>query len=346
MYKAALIRGDGIGPEISEAAVRVIEASGARVSWEEVLIGQQARAELGAELPWDSLEKIRRLNVALKAPLIAERQSGGVRVEGNGSVRWHPSINNGLRRELGSYANLRPIQGWAGVSGPYQNLNIVIVRELTEDLYIGIERKLDDDTAEAIKRVTRKGSRRVAEFACEYAVRAGRRKVTAVHKANVLHLTDGLFLETVRGLASDYPDLVIDDQMVDAACYHLIKNPEKFDVLVLPNQYGDILSDVLAGLVGSLGLAPGANIGPEVVFFEAAHGAALDIAGQGIANPIGMILSGALLLDHLGETEAADRMRRGVASVLLRQSDLTPDLGGRASTSELMRSICRAMEDE
>lgn len=346
MHKAALIRGDGIGPEISEATVRVIEASGVRVSWEEVAIGQRARAELGVELPWESLEKIRRLKVALKAPLIAERQSGGVRVEGNGSVRQHPSINNGLRRELDSFANLRPIRGWAGVSGPYQNLDVVIVRELTEDLYIGLERKLDDDTAEAIKRITRSGSRRVAEFACDYARRFGRRKVTAAHKANVLHLTDGLFLETVRALADEYPDLVIDDQMVDAACYHLIKNPEKFDVLVLPNQYGDILSDVLAGLVGSLGLAPGANIGPEVAFFEAAHGAAPDIAGQGIANPIGLILSGAMLLDHVGETEAAERVRRGVASVLSRQSSLTPDLGGAASTAELTRSICLAMENE
>jgi isocitrate dehydrogenase (NAD+) len=345
MHKAALIRGDGIGPEISEATLRVIEASGARVSWEEVVIGQQARARLGAELPWESLEKIRRLKVALKAPLIAERQSGGISVEGNGEVRQHPSINNGLRRELGSYANLRPIQGWAGVSGPYQNLNVVIVRELTEDLYIGLERKVDDDTAEAIKRITRKGSRRVAEFACEYARRTGRRKVTAVHKANVLHLTDGLFLETVRALAYEYPDLVIDDLMVDAACYHLIKNPEKFDVLVLPNQYGDILSDVLAGLVGSLGLAPGANIGPEVAFFEAAHGAAPDIAGQGVANPIGLILSGTMLLDHVGETDAAERVRRGVASTLSRQSSLTPDLGGVGSTAELTHSICRAIEE-
>jgi isocitrate dehydrogenase (NAD+) len=256
MHKAAIICGDGIGPEISEATVRVIEASGARVSWEEVAVGQRARVELGAELPWDSLEKIRRLKVALKAPLIAERQSGGVRVEGGGGVRRYPSINNGLRRELGSYANLRPIRGWAGVSGPYQKLDVVIVRELTEDLYIGLERKIDDDTAEAIKRITREGSRRVAAYACEYARRAGRRKVTAVHKANVLHLTDGLFLETVRATAAEYPDLEVDDQMVDAACYHLIKHPEKFDVLVLPNQYGDILSDVLAGLVGSLGLAP------------------------------------------------------------------------------------------
>jgi isocitrate dehydrogenase (NAD+) len=346
MHKAAIICGDGIGPEISEATVRVIEASGARVSWEEVAVGQRARVELGAELPWDSLEKIRRLKVALKAPLIAERQSGGVRVEGGGGVRRYPSINNGLRRELGSYANLRPIRGWAGVSGPYQKLDVVIVRELTEDLYIGLERKIDDDTAEAIKRITREGSRRVAAFACEYARRAGRRKVTAVHKANVLHLTDGLFLETVRATAAEYPDLEVDDQMVDAACYHLIKHPEKFDVLVLPNQYGDILSDVLAGLVGSLGLAPGANIGPEVAFFEAAHGAAPDIAGRGVANPIGLILSGALLLDHVGEGEAAERVRRGVASVLSRQSSLTPDLGGSSSTAELTQGICRAMEDE
>ncbi len=344
MHKAALIRGDGIGPEICDAALQVVEASGVRVNWEEVLIGERARRELGAELPWESLEKIRRIGVALKAPLSAERCSGGVRVETDGEVRHYPSVNNGLRRELGAFANLRPMRGWPGVSGPYQNLDLVIVREVTEDLYLGLERRVDDDSAEAIKKISGSASRRVTRFACYYALRNGRKKITAVHKANVLHLTDGLFLESARSVVSDFPSLTFDDLMVDAACYHLIKHPEMFDLMVLPNQYGDILSDLVAGLVGSLGLAPGANIGQQTAFFEAAHGAAPDIAGQGLANPIGLILSGALMLDHLNETEAAERIRKGVAAVLSDRRYLTPDLGGSASTSDLTRGVCWMMQ--
>ncbi|MGH9842225.1 MAG: isocitrate/isopropylmalate dehydrogenase family protein [Blastocatellia bacterium] len=346
MHRAAIIRGDGIGPEISEATLKIIEASGARVRWEEVLIGQEAKRRLGAELPWGSLEQIRRIGVALKAPLIAERCGDGVRIEADGEVRQYPSINNGLRRELDAYANLRPARGWPGVSGPYLNLDLVIVREVTEDLYIGIERRVDDDSAEAIKRISGTASRRVARFACDYAIRNGRKKITAVHKANVLHLTDGLFLQSVRSVVGDYPALTFDDQMVDATCYRLIKHPEIFDVLVLPNQYGDILSDVVAGLVGSLGLAPGANIGPEVAVFEAAHGAAPDIAGRGIANPIGLALSGAMLLDHLGETEAAKRIRHGVTATLADERRRTPDLGGQASTAELTEAICERIRND
>ncbi|MGH9842921.1 MAG: isocitrate/isopropylmalate dehydrogenase family protein [Blastocatellia bacterium] len=346
MYQVALISGDGIGPEISDATVRVIEASGARINWQETLIGQEARRRLGAELPWDSLERIRALRVALKAPLIAEKASGGVIVEGGGKTRRHPSINNGLRRELDAYANLRPVRGFAGVSGPYRDLDVVIVRELTEDVYGGIERQVDDDTFEACKRISGTASRRIARYACDYARRAGRRKVTAVHKANVLHLTDGLFLRSVREVAADYPDLECDDLMVDATCYHMVKTPERLDVLVMPNQYGDILSDLLAALAGSLGLAPGANIGPEVAMFEAAHGAAPDIAGRNTANPIGLILSGALLLEHLHEDGAAARVRRGVAAALADERCLTPDLGGRATTTELTRHICEQMQDD
>ncbi len=346
MHKAAVIYGDGIGPEICDATLQVIETSGARVSWEEVLIGERARQKLGAELPVESLEKIRRIGVALKAPLSAERCSGGVRVEVEGEVRHYPSINNGLRRALGLFANLRPVRGWAGVSGPYQNLDLALVREVTEDLYIGLERRVDDDSAEAIKRISGSASRRLTRFACDYALRAGRKKITAVHKANVLHLTDGLFLESVRSVVSDYPALTFDDLMVDATCYHLVKRPEMFDVLVLPNQYGDILSDLAAALAGSLGLAPGANLGPGVAVFEAAHGAAPDLAGQGLANPIGLILSGALLLEHLNETESAERIRRGVTAALSDERYLTADLGGRASTAELTRAICELMQNE
>jgi isocitrate dehydrogenase (NAD+) len=345
MHHVALIRGDGIGPEITDAAVRVIEAAGARLCWEEVLIGQEAKRRLDAELPWDSLERIRARRVALKAPLIAEKSTGGVRVEAGGATRVHPSVNNGLRRELELYANLRPVRGYAGVSGRYAELDVVLVREVTEDVYSGIERRVDDDTVEASKRVSGTASRRIARFACEYAVRHGRRRVTAVHKANVLHLTDGLFLQSARDTAADYPALESDDLMVDATCYHLVKSPERLDVLLLPNQYGDILSDLAAGLAGSLGLAPGANLGADLAVFEAAHGAAPDIAGQGVANPIGLILSGALLLDHLNEPAAAERIRRAVTQALSHERHRTPDLGGRATTDELTRAICERMQD-
>jgi isocitrate dehydrogenase (NAD+) len=250
-----------------------------------------------------------------------------------------------LRRELGTFANLRPIRGWPGVSGSYESLDIVIVREVTEDLYCGLERRLDDDTAEATKRITRSATRRVAHFACDHAVAAGRERLTAVHKANVLHLTDGLFLETARSVSQQYPMLTFDDQMIDAACYRLVKTPEQFDVLVLPNQYGDIFSDLAAGLVGSLGLAPGANIGSDAALFEATHGAAPDLAGKGQANPVALILSGALLLDHLGERAAAERIRRGVGAALADGKSLTPDLGGSASTADLTDSICRQIQE-
>jgi isocitrate dehydrogenase (NAD+) len=339
-HQVAIVRGDGIGPEVAEAAVQVLEASGAKLRWEEAPIGRAAKRALGTELPPDSLATIRRLGAALKAPLIAERCGGGVVVEEGPSPRRYPSINNALRRELGAFANLRPVRGWRGVSGAYEAFDLVLVREVTEDLYVGQERQVDADTAEAVKRISRAASRRVAHFACAYAVGRGRRKVTAVHKANVLHLTDGLFLEAVRSVAGEYPALAFDDRMVDAACYHLIKAPATLDVLVLPNQYGDILSDVAAGLVGSLGLAPGANFGPEAATFEAAHGAAPDIAGRGIANPLGLVLSGAMLLDHLGEAAAAERIRRAVAATLAEPRWHTPDLGGQATTAGMTRAIC------
>jgi isocitrate dehydrogenase (NAD+) len=315
----------------------VLEATGLRFDWVEAPMGRAGCEQYGAALPLESIEKVRQIGVALKAPLLAERLSGGVAVQS----RRYPSINNGLRRELGLYANLRPICGWEGVSGPYRDLDVVIVREVTEDTYIGIERRVNPDTGEAIKRITRQASRRVAAFGCEYALRHNRKRITAVHKANVLHLTDGLFLESVREVVAGYTELDFDDRMVDATCYLLVKQPALFDVLVLPNQYGDIISDLVAGLVGSLGLAPGANLGPDTAVFEASHGAAPDIAGRGLANPIGLMLSGAMLLDHIGETEAAERVRRGVARVLSNGHNLTPDLGGSSSTTALTEAICR-----
>lgn len=345
MHKAGIIRGDGIGPEISEAAQQVVEASGAKIDWVEILAGESAGKECGEALPLSEIRKMRDTGVLLKAPLMAGRCTGGVVVTENGETRRHPSINNGLRRELGLFVNVRPVRGFQGVSGAYSSMDIVIMREITEDMYSGLETQIDDGCAEAIKRITAAATRRIAQYSCEYARKFGRSTVSAIHKANVLHLTDGLFLKTVRSTVESYPDLRFDETAIDAACYLLVKQPRKFDVMVLPNQYGDILSDVAAGLVGSLGLAPGGNIGPSAAMFEAAHGAAPDIAGKGLANPIGLILSGAMLLDHIGEAGAAGRVRTGVAHVLEKGTSLTPDLGGSATTGELTSAIVSAIRN-
>jgi len=344
IYRVAVAAGDGIGPELTEATQRVIEATGTSIDWVEAPVGKAAMSRCGEELPWSSLETMRSLGVVLKGPLIAERLSGGAVVHAPDGVRAHPSVNNGLRRELELYSNLRPVRGFAPVSGRYAAIDTIIVREVTEDIYSGIEHSVSDECAEAVKRITSSASRRIGRFAFDYAVRFGRGRVTAIHKANVLHKTDGLFLRSIRETSTGYPSIVCDDRMVDAACYMMVKDPLAFDVMVLPNQYGDILSDLAAGLVGSLGLAPGANYGESVAMFEAAHGAAPDIAGKGVANPVSLILSGALLLDHLGEREAGARVRLAVEQVLGEARVLTPDLGGAATTSELTQAICHACE--
>ncbi|MFN3322244.1 MAG: isocitrate/isopropylmalate dehydrogenase family protein [Bryobacteraceae bacterium] len=344
MYDIAFIRGDGIGPEITEATQRVLESAGAGIRWHDTPAGEDGRARLGHELPLSSLETIRRLGVVLKAPLIAERCTGGVVVESNGSIRRHPSVNNGLRRELNLFVNVRPVRGWTAVSGAYAETDLVIMREVTEDMYSGIERQVNDGCAEAVKRITRRATERLTHYACDYALRHGRRTVSAIHKANVLHLTDGLFLRTVRETVADYSALNFSETAIDAACYLLVKRPTAFDVMVLPNQYGDIISDLAAGLVGSLGLAPGANIGDDAAMFEAAHGAAPDIAGQGIANPIGLVLSGAMLLDHIGEREAAGRVRTAVDRLLADSRFRTPDLGGTSRTSDFTEALCAEVQ--
>jgi isocitrate dehydrogenase (NAD+) len=345
VYRVAVVRGDGIGPEITEATQQVLEATGLNFEWIEAPMGQDGLGRLGAELPWESIEMVRKAGVALKAPLLAERMSGGVIVDDGTGVRRHASVNNGLRRELSSYANLRPIRGWKGISAGHEALDIVIVREVSEGIYSGIERQVDEDTAEAVNRVTRSASRRLARYAFEYAARHGRAKVSAIHKANVLHLADGTFLGAAQDVASEFPAIEFDDKMVDAACYLMVKTPGIFDVMAMPNQYGDIMSDLVAGLAGSLGLAPGANIGPDTAVFEASHGAAPDIAGKGIANPMGLMLSGAMLLDHLGESGAAGRVRHGIQEVLSGGRFLTPDLGGSSGSAEMTRAICGAMQD-
>jgi isocitrate dehydrogenase (NAD+) len=341
-HQVAIAAGDGIGPELTRATQQVLAAAGASIEWVPAPVGKSALESLGEELPWSSLETMRKLKLVLKGPLIAEKMSGGAVVYAPDGLHFHPSINNALRRELSLFSNVRPVRGFAGVSGGHATMDLVIVREVTEDIYSGLEREGVDGCAEAIKRITPAASRRIVRFAFDYARRYKRRRVTAVHKANVLHKTDGLFLRCAREVASEYPEIIFDDCMVDAAAYLMIKDPAAFDVLVLPNQYGDILSDVAGGLAGSLGLAPGANFGESVAMFEAAHGAALDLAERNVADPVSLILSGAMLLDYLGEHEVGQRVRFAVEQVLGEGRCLTADLGGRASTEEMTSAICSA----
>jgi len=343
-HPVVVIPGDGIGPEITEATIRVLEATGVTYTWRETLAGEAARVRHGHPLPEETLTAIRNVGVALKGPLLAPKQTGRITIrQADGSEVTYPSVNNALRRELEVFANVRPVKSFAGVRSPFPRLDVVIMREVTEDTYIGWEEMKGPDEAWAIKRITRRASERIFRYAFAYARRNGRAKVTAGHKANVLNLTDGLFLQCGRDVAAAYPDMIFDDCMVDALCLRLVTQPELVDVLVLPNQYGDILSDLCGGIAGSLGLAPGANVGDAVSFFEASHGAAPDIAGRGIANPIALILSGAMLLDHLGEMNAAARVRAAAASVLQEGRWLTPDLGGVANTAELTRAVVGAL---
>lgn len=338
--KVGIIKGNGIGPEISEAAMLVLSATGLPIEWESIAIGDDGLEKYGHPLPPESVKRIKSIGLALKAPLIVNKQQGRLScVQDDGSSITYPSLNNAIRRELSLFVNPRPIRGVPNLSGTYEKLDTVIMREITEDVYIGIERRIDSNTAEAIKRITRPSSTRLAQYAFDYARRNGRSKVTCIHKANVLNFTDGLFLECCQEVAKAYPDIEFDDLMIDAACYHVVKNPERFDVIASPNQYGDIFSDLCAGLVGSLGLAPGANIGSDCAVFEASHGAAPDIAGQGIANPIALILSGALLLRHCGEMSAAQRVEDAVQAILAQPQYRTRDLGGEASSQKLTEAL-------
>lgn len=345
-YDVALIRGDGIGPELCDATMKVIEKSGISIRWHNAPMGKEALDILGHILPVDSLNKVRKYKTALKAPLVAEKLSGGVIIKNHNEERYYPSVNNAIRRELLTFANVRPVIGFEGISGKYKDLDIIIIREISEGIYIGMEKEVDVNTGQTINQITRSGSERIGRFGFKYAERYNRKKVTACHKANVLHKTDGLFLECIGKISSDYPEIDFDDLMIDAACYHLIKKPEIFDVVILPNQYGDIFSDVAAGLVGSLGLAPGANFGDDYAYFEASHGAAPDIAGRGIANPVSLILSGAMMLEYLGETEASLRIINAVKVTLKDTQYHTPDLGGKVTTINLVQAICNNLEYE
>ena len=340
MHHIAVIRGDGVGPEVSDAAIRVIEATGVACRWEAVLVGCEADRQLGAPLPAESLEIIRRAGVVLKSPLLIEKMGSNVMIaHADGSQRVYSTANSALRLELGAFVNVRPVRAFAGVRAHTPKMDVVIIRELTEDVYSGYEHRIGDDAAEAIKITTRRASERAARFAFDYARRHQRRHLSAIHKANVLQLTDGLFLRTVSDVAREYPEIIFDDAMVDSCAYQLACQPERWDVLLLPNQYGDIISDLTAGMVGSFGLAPGACFGDEVAIFEAAHGAAPDLAGRNLVNPAALILSGAMMLDHLGERAAAERIRAAVRIVLQEGRVLTPDLGGSAKTTAMTNVI-------
>jgi isocitrate dehydrogenase (NAD+) len=327
-HRVTLIPGDGIGPELAEATCRVLEATGIAFEWEPVVAGEAAIAEHGTPLPEGVLESVKRNKVALKGP-ITTPVGGGFR-----------SVNVALRQALNLYANLRPARSMAGIDTRFQDVDLIIVRENTEDLYAGIEHMVGRDAAESIKIITREASERIARFAFDYAVANGRRKVTAVHKANIMKLSDGLFLESCRTVAAEFDGKIeFEDRIVDNMCMQLVQKPELYDVLVLPNLYGDIVSDLAAGLVGGLGVAPGANIGTEAAVFEPVHGSAPKYAGLDKANPTALILSGALMLRHLGYPDEADRLETAVRDVIAEGKATTSDLGGTAGTAAFADAV-------
>jgi len=330
-HDITLVEGDGIGPEVTGAVVTILEAAGLQANWDSHPAGVLALERHGETLPQALLDSIRRTKVALKGPVTTPVGGG------------FTSVNVGLRKALNLFANLRPVWNIAGVPSRYTGVDLVIVRENTEDLYAGLEHEVVPGVVESLKIITAEASTRIARFAFEHARRHGRRRVTAVHKANIMKLGDGLFLRSVRDVAAQYPDIASDDRIVDNACMQLVVNPTQFDVLLLPNLYGDIVSDLCAGLVGGLGVVPGANLGTEIGVFEAVHGSAPDIAGKGVANPTALLLSALLMLRHIGENTIADRISRALGLVLGDDQIRTRDLGGTASTAEFTSAICRRL---
>ncbi|MEM7482601.1 MAG: isocitrate dehydrogenase (NAD(+)) [Acidobacteriota bacterium] len=330
--KVTLIPGDGIGPEVTEATLRVLDAVRADIEWEQHIAGAEALEEYGSPLPDEVLDSIRRNKVALKGPVTTPVGKG------------FKSINVQLRQALDLFANLRPTRNVPSVPSRFPGVDLVVVRENTEGLYKGIEHEVVPGVVESLKIITAKGSTRIAKFAFEYARANGRKRVTAVHKANIMKLTDGLFLDCFRTVAKDYPEIEADDRIIDALCMQLVMRPEDYDVLVLENLYGDIVSDLCAGLVGGLGLIPGANIGSDEAVFEAVHGSAPDIAGQNLANPMALMRSAILMLLHLGKDDVVARMRSALHSVVVDQGIRTRDLGGTASTTEFTDAVVAAAE--
>ncbi|MGH9380169.1 MAG: isocitrate/isopropylmalate dehydrogenase family protein [Thermoanaerobaculia bacterium] len=326
-----LIPGDGIGPEVTRATQRVLDAAGAGIEWETHVAGAQAVALAGEPLPHELLDSIQRNRVALKGPVTTPVGSG------------FRSINVRLRQALNLYANLRPVRSLPGVPSRFQDVDLVVVRENTEDLYSGLEHEVVPGVVESLKIITRVASTRIARFAFDHAEKHGRKRVTAVHKANIMKLSDGLFLECFREVSREHPDIQADDRIIDNLCMQLVIRPEEYDVLLLENLYGDIVSDLAAGLVGGLGVCPGANIGEDMLVFEAVHGSAPDIAGQDRANPLALIQSAVLMLRHLDQAGVADRIEAAIDTTLA-QGIRTGDIGGTASTTELTDALVRSVE--
>jgi isocitrate dehydrogenase (NAD+) len=331
-HTVTLIPGDGIGPEVSAAVVRILTAAGAEIEWERHDAGVVALERHGTTLPHPLLDSIERNKVGLKGPLTTPIGTG------------FTSVNVGLRKALGLYANLRPVYHLPGVPTRFEQVDLVLVRENTEDLYSGLEHEVIPGVVESLKIITEAASTRIARFTFAKARAYGRRRVTAIHKANIMKLSDGLFLDCARNVAREYLDLTYDERIVDAACMHLVMAPEKFDVLLMPNLYGDILSDLCAGLVGGLGVVGSGNLGDTAAVFEAVHGTAPDIAGRNLANPTALLMSAIMMLRHLGEDERAGRVRGALDAVLAAGKVRTRDLGGAATTTEFADAICHQIE--
>src|SRR5688500_16685823 len=332
-HTITLIPGDGIGPEVSGAVVKILDSAGLQVEWESHLAGVLALERHGSTLPDELLDSITRNKVALKGPVTTPVGGG------------FTSVNVGLRKALDLFTNLRPVWNIPSVKSKYEGIDLVIVRENTEDLYSGLEHEVVPGVVESLKIITEVASTRVAVFAFDYARKHGRKRVTVVHKANIMKMGDGLFLRSVQEVAKRYPEIVCDERIVDAACMHLVMNPAQFDILLMPNLYGDIVSDLCAGLVGGLGVVPAANLGTEIGVFEAVHGSAPDIAGRSLANPMELLLSAVLMLRHIGEGAIADRVVKALNAVLTEGRTKTRDLGGTASTIEFTDAICRKVQE-
>jgi isocitrate dehydrogenase (NAD+) len=331
-HRITLLPGDGIGPEVTGAVVSVLERAGVRIAWESYVVGTEALARFGDPLPDAVLDSIVRNKVALKGPVTTPVGTG------------FGSINVRLRRALDLFANLRPVRSLPGVRTRFEDIDLIVVRENTEDLYSGLEHEVVPGVVESLKIITERASGRIAKFAFDHARSHGRKRITAVHKANIMKMSDGLFLSCFRAVAQKNPDIQADERIVDNLCMQLVMNPNQFDVLLLPNLYGDIVSDLTAGLVGGLGIVAGANVGEERAVFEAVHGSAPDIAGQNRANPTALLQSAVMMLDYIGEGDAARRVHAALLAVLANGKTRTRDLGGSATTADFTAAICEAVE--
>ncbi len=324
-HKVTLIPGEGIGPEVAAATCRILEAAGVQIEWEEIAGRSDSSSDQGKTVNQAAVESVRRNRVALKGPM-ATAIAGGA-----------PSVNVALRKTLDLYANLRPVKNMPGVKSHFENVDLILVRENTEDLYSGLEHEVVPGVVESLKIITERASTRIARFAFEYAKRHGRKKIHAIHKANIMKLSDGLFLRSVRGI--EYKELIVDN-----ACMQIVMDPLQFDMLLLPNLYGDVMSDLAAGLVGGLGVVPSANIGDDCAMFEAVHGTAPDIAGKGFANPTALLMSSTLMLDHLGEPTAGKLIQNGLEKVYRQAKHTTRDVGGKAGTEEFADAVIAALK--